>query len=234
MEEKYHDWFEGFKTIVSEQLGEETYEKVVKDCTKCKSITNDPEMAECMKELMENFDSVVDKKEKKSRVMETMGYYCFQNHFLERALQVKDKSKGIKEIIKNLNQIIGDEEYFKLKGNVSKGKSYIYTNALVTSGLYSIVRHVQYTGGIVSIFIATPLLYPHWIFVLLGIPGILLSEERHPCCHLRPFPSQGKALRGRSTCPGAQAFPGSQRNTGAARLRFTSHGNCPKQQARCS
>ena len=64
--------------------------------------------------------------------------------------------------------------YFKLKGNVSKGKSFVKTNKLVTSGLYSIIRHVQYTGGILAIFIATPLLYPHWIFVILGIPGILL------------------------------------------------------------
>ena len=62
--------------------------------------------------------------------------------------------------------------YFKLKGNVKKGKAYVHTNTIVTSGLYSIVRHVQYTGGILSIFIATPLLYPHWIFVILGIPGI--------------------------------------------------------------
>jgi protein-S-isoprenylcysteine O-methyltransferase Ste14 len=65
--------------------------------------------------------------------------------------------------------------YFKLKGNVSKGKSYVYTNSLVTGGLYSVIRHVQYTGGIYSIFVATPLLYPHWIFVLLGIPGIWLT-----------------------------------------------------------
>jgi protein-S-isoprenylcysteine O-methyltransferase Ste14 len=65
--------------------------------------------------------------------------------------------------------------YFKLKGNVSKGKAYVHTNTIVTSGLYSIVRHVQYTGGILSIFIATPLLYPHLIFVFLGIPGILLT-----------------------------------------------------------
>ena len=64
--------------------------------------------------------------------------------------------------------------YFKLKGDVRKGKAYVHTNKIVTSGLYSIVRHVQYTGGILSIFIATPLLYPHWIFVLLGIPGIVL------------------------------------------------------------
>lgn len=65
--------------------------------------------------------------------------------------------------------------YFKLKGNVSKGKAYVHTNTIVTSGLYSIVRHVQYTGGILSIFIATTLLYPHWIFIFLGIPGILLT-----------------------------------------------------------
>lgn len=65
--------------------------------------------------------------------------------------------------------------YFKLKGNVSKGKAYVNTNKIVTTGLYSIIRHVQYTGGILSIFIATPLLYPHWIFVILGIPGILLT-----------------------------------------------------------
>lgn len=64
--------------------------------------------------------------------------------------------------------------YFKLKGNVNKGKTYVHTNKIVTSGLYTIVRHVQYTGGILSIFVATPLLYPHWIFVFLGIPGILL------------------------------------------------------------
>jgi protein-S-isoprenylcysteine O-methyltransferase Ste14 len=65
--------------------------------------------------------------------------------------------------------------YFKLKGNVSKRKAYVHTNTLVKTGLYSIVRHVQYTGGILSIFIATPFLYPHWIFVILGIPGILLT-----------------------------------------------------------
>jgi len=65
--------------------------------------------------------------------------------------------------------------YFKKKGDVCKGKSYVHTNSIVTGGLYSIVRHVQYTGGILSIFFATPLLYPHWIFVLLGLPGIILT-----------------------------------------------------------
>ncbi|MBN1620409.1 isoprenylcysteine carboxylmethyltransferase family protein [candidate division WOR-3 bacterium] len=65
--------------------------------------------------------------------------------------------------------------YLKIMGNVPKGKSYVHTEKLVTTGLYSIIRHVQYTGGILSIFIATPLLYPHPIFVILGIPGIYLT-----------------------------------------------------------
>lgn len=65
--------------------------------------------------------------------------------------------------------------YFKLKGNVSRGKSFVHTEKIVTTGLYSIIRHVQYTGGVLSIFIATPLFYPHWIFIVLGIPGIWLT-----------------------------------------------------------
>ncbi|MBN3034947.1 MAG: isoprenylcysteine carboxylmethyltransferase family protein [Bacteroidales bacterium] len=65
--------------------------------------------------------------------------------------------------------------FFRMKGDVGRGKSYVHTRKLVTAGLYSVVRHVQYTGGIISIFIATPLLYPHWLFVVLGIPGIWLT-----------------------------------------------------------
>lgn len=65
--------------------------------------------------------------------------------------------------------------YFKSKGGVDKGKSYVHTNKLVTSGLYSVIRHVQYTGGILSIFLTTPFLYPHWIFIVLGLPGIWLT-----------------------------------------------------------
>jgi protein-S-isoprenylcysteine O-methyltransferase Ste14 len=65
--------------------------------------------------------------------------------------------------------------YFRSKGDVARGKAYVHTNKIVCSGLYSVVRHVQYTGGILSIFFATPFLYPHWIFVVMGIPGIWLT-----------------------------------------------------------
>jgi protein-S-isoprenylcysteine O-methyltransferase Ste14 len=88
--------------------------------------------------------------------------------------------------------------YFKLKGDVDKGKSYVRTKKLVTTGLYSIIRHVQYTGGILSIFITTPLLYPHWIFVMLGIPGIWLTylgTKRADKLLIEKFGSEYKAYK---------------------------------------
>ena len=60
---------------------------------------------------------------------------------------------------------------FPRRGGVPKGKSFVHTSRLVDTGIYAIVRHPQYLGGILSIFIATLLFYPHWLFAILGIPG---------------------------------------------------------------
>jgi len=73
---------------------------------------------------------------------------------------------------------------FPRRGGVPKGKSFVYTTRLVDTGIYAVVRHPQYLGGILAIFVATPLFYPHWLFVVLGIPGIVIlywstkSEEK--------------------------------------------------------
>lgn len=40
----------------------------------------------------------------------------------------------------------------KKRGGVPKGKSYIHTTKLVTDGSYGLIRHPQYTGGIVIAF----------------------------------------------------------------------------------
>jgi protein-S-isoprenylcysteine O-methyltransferase Ste14 len=61
---------------------------------------------------------------------------------------------------------------FPRKGGVAKGKSFVNTTRLVDTGIYAIVRHPQYTGGIYAIFFTTILWYPHWLFVVLGIAGI--------------------------------------------------------------
>jgi protein-S-isoprenylcysteine O-methyltransferase Ste14 len=63
---------------------------------------------------------------------------------------------------------------FPRRGGVTKGKSYVHTTKLVSTGIYSVIRHPQYIGGILAIFIATPLLYPHWLFIVMGIPGALI------------------------------------------------------------
>jgi protein-S-isoprenylcysteine O-methyltransferase Ste14 len=63
---------------------------------------------------------------------------------------------------------------FPRRGGVHKGKSFVDTTRLVDTGIYAIVRHPQYTGGIYAIFLTTLLLYPHWLFGLLGAIGIIV------------------------------------------------------------
>jgi protein-S-isoprenylcysteine O-methyltransferase Ste14 len=63
---------------------------------------------------------------------------------------------------------------FPRRGGVGRGKSFVDTTHLVSTGIYAVVRHPQYTGGIYAIFVTTLLLYPHWLFAVLGIIGIIL------------------------------------------------------------
>lgn len=60
---------------------------------------------------------------------------------------------------------------FPRRGGVAKGKSFVHTTRLVSSGIYTLVRHPQYTGGVLSIFVTTLLWYPHWLFGVLGVIG---------------------------------------------------------------
>jgi len=57
---------------------------------------------------------------------------------------------------------------FKRKGSVAKGKSYVHTKTLVVTGLYSILRHPQYTAGILF-SLALVLLAQSWLVLVLGI-----------------------------------------------------------------
>jgi protein-S-isoprenylcysteine O-methyltransferase Ste14 len=60
---------------------------------------------------------------------------------------------------------------FPRRGRVKKGKSFVNTTRLVDTGIYGVVRHPQYLGGIFAIFITTLLWYPHWLFGVLGVAG---------------------------------------------------------------
>jgi protein-S-isoprenylcysteine O-methyltransferase Ste14 len=57
---------------------------------------------------------------------------------------------------------------FPRRGGVAKGKSFVHTTRLVDTGIYSVVRHPQYLGGVFALFVTTLLWYPHWLFGVLG------------------------------------------------------------------
>ncbi len=116
MQNKYQGWIEGFGNVVDEQLGVETKEKVLQQCISCQKISNDDDMAQCIKEVMIQFDQVVPDKEKRDTVMEQLGNTCFHNFFSKIAEDVKKKSNGIEEIIQNIN-IASGGEHFKLEEN---------------------------------------------------------------------------------------------------------------------
>lgn len=67
--------------------------------------------------------------------------------------------------------IISPMILFPKRGKVPKGKAFVHTTNLVTTGIYRVVRHPQYIGGILAVFVTTMLLYPHWVFAVFGVIG---------------------------------------------------------------
>ena len=61
----------------------------------------------------------------------------------------------------------------KRKGGVKKGKSYVNTTVLVNTGFYSIVRHPQYTAGILF-SLALILISQNWLIAAIGFVIIVL------------------------------------------------------------
>ncbi len=114
MEEKYKGWFEGFSNAVSDQLGINIRDDIVDKCESCHKVSNDSEMAVCVKEVMDRFDNIVEDKNKRYKVMEVLGNECVQN-FLGVAEEVKKNSKSVEDIVKNLNEKLG-AKLFKMDG----------------------------------------------------------------------------------------------------------------------
>ena len=56
-------------------------------------------------------------------------------------------------------------------GGVPKGKGYVHTTTLVDRGIYAIVRHPQYTAGIL-LGVSLSLIAQHWA---VWIPGVLVA-----------------------------------------------------------
>ena len=62
---------------------------------------------------------------------------------------------------------------FRRKGGVPEGQSFIKTTVLVDSGIYAIVRHPQFLGGIL-LSLALILIAQHWLVIVMGIPVMVI------------------------------------------------------------
>ena len=62
---------------------------------------------------------------------------------------------------------------FRKKAGVPEGESFVKTTKLVTTGIYSIVRHPQYLAGMLLGF-SFILISQHWLVLILGIPFIII------------------------------------------------------------
>ena len=72
---------------------------------------------------------------------------------------------------------------FKRRGGVTKGKSFIHTTKLVNDGIYGLIRHPQYTGGMVIAFsmcliVQTPLTYILAIIAMTTTYFAMVFEEK--------------------------------------------------------
>ena len=66
LEEKYKGWFEGFSNVISDQLGTNIRDEILDKCESCHKVSNDSEMAVCVKEVIDRFDNIVEDKNKLS------------------------------------------------------------------------------------------------------------------------------------------------------------------------
>ena len=62
----------------------------------------------------------------------------------------------------------------KKKGGVNKGKSYVHTTTLVRTGIYSVIRHPQYTAGILF-SLALIFISQSYLIALIGVAVITLA-----------------------------------------------------------
>jgi protein-S-isoprenylcysteine O-methyltransferase Ste14 len=64
---------------------------------------------------------------------------------------------------------------FRRRGAVEKGRSYVHTTALVTSGLYAVVRHPQFLASDV-LATAVMCMTQHWTVYLAGAVGMAANH----------------------------------------------------------
>ncbi|MCF7810634.1 isoprenylcysteine carboxylmethyltransferase family protein [bacterium] len=115
-----------------------------------------------------------------SAILTILGIVCFPANPLVFAGVVKTESYFLLFIIGwitwafGMSLVMAPIIMFPRHGGIPSGKSFVNTTRLVNTGIYSIVRHPQYVGGIFAIFLTTLLWYPHWLFALLALIGAVV------------------------------------------------------------
>lgn len=62
---------------------------------------------------------------------------------------------------------------FRKKAEVSKGKSYIHTKAIVDTGVFSVVRHPQYLSMLL-VTLGLILIVQHWLIFIFSVASMIL------------------------------------------------------------
>ncbi len=79
-------------------------------------------------------------------------------------------------------QVLALQEFQK-KGKASEGESFLLTTVLIDSGVYAVVRHPMYLGGVLMVF-GSVLVSQHWLTLILGLPlfiwfpYVVLQEDK--------------------------------------------------------
>jgi len=107
-------------------------------------------------------------------------FFYYQNHYELDILMYAGIIVWILSAILGIAPII----IFKRRGGVPKGKGYVHTTKLVTDGLYGVVRHPQYTAGLLLI-LSMMMISQHWLVFFTGVIAFvvfyydIVREDRH-------------------------------------------------------
>jgi protein-S-isoprenylcysteine O-methyltransferase Ste14 len=88
---------------------------------------------------------------------------------------------------------------FRRRGRVPKGKSYVHTTQLVTSGLYAVVRHPQYLAWD-FLAAAVMCITQHWGVIAAGAIGIAANHVSMIAAERDLLKKFGEAYREYTTC----------------------------------
>jgi predicted ArsR family transcriptional regulator len=115
MENKYSKWIEVFKETISEKESQDVVDKIFNNSKNCEKISNDSEMAQCVRNIMKKFEKVVPEDFKRFRIMESIGTSC-ASPMLQKVREISENSKNLPEKIEDLNKLYGGD-FFYLKGD---------------------------------------------------------------------------------------------------------------------